>query len=228
MKKKITIITISLIILLILGISFSSISNAAIEVKPGTTPHTSISASNSYQYCYDMRSSTSTLGNNSLDPHLTLNADWSAVSYLGASAYGNVRDVDGQSVTIGETTYNSTTKNITGVMNFGTNYTQTSSLRLSPPGSGSYTKIYNNIGTKYVETLDQSLTIDNSKGQALGETSGWWGSNADYILHNYPISIRYKIMGFTGSQYIWINGSSYRPGTGDALATITYRPVIWN
>ena len=42
MKKKITIITISLIILLILGISFSTISNAAIEVKAGTTPHTSI------------------------------------------------------------------------------------------------------------------------------------------------------------------------------------------
>ena len=119
MRKKIIIITTSLIILLMLSLYFSSISNAAIEIKSGTTAHIGINASNAYQYCYDMRSSASTLGNNTLDPHLTLNADWGATVYLGASAYGNVRDNDGESITINGTTYNSTTNNITGVMNSG-------------------------------------------------------------------------------------------------------------
>lgn len=224
MKKKITIITISLIILLILGISFSSISNAAIEVKPGTSTHTNVTVSTSYQYCYDMRSSTSTLGNNSLDPHLTLNADWSAVAYLGASAYGNVRGASGTTVTISGSAHNSTTNNITGVINFGKLYTQTAALfDLQYADSDAVrNKLSANANTKYVEA-----TKTNTKGQGIGETSGWYSSmNAAAGIATAPVVIRKDVFGYIYGPRS--NLSSYPYSIGRADASVTYRPVIWN
>ena len=118
MRGKIKIIG-SLLLICLFILCFSTISNAAIEIKAGTTRHTNINISTAYQYCYDMRSATSTLGINSLDSHLSLNADWGATAYLGASTYGGVRNNYGTIVKINEANNYSTTNNITGVMNLG-------------------------------------------------------------------------------------------------------------
>lgn len=217
MRKKLTIITIFLIIILMLGICFSNVSNAAIESKNGTSAHTGITVSQAYQYCYDMRSSTSTLGNNSLDPHLTLNKDWGAIAYLGASVYGNTRSNVGESVTIGDRAYNSTTNNITGVMNMHSTdryfSSFTSSLYLEKISS--YTKkLEENIGSKYVETLSYPFSIETTKGQALTETAGWWGGTANFT-GGFGVVHRGGITGFS-------------QGDGNQNATIRYRAAIWN
>lgn len=218
MKKKLTIITLFLILTLILGICFNNISNAAIEIKPGTKRHTNIQATTAYQYCYDMRSSTSTLGNNSLDPHLTLNADWTATAYLGASVYGNVRNQKGNGVIIGgSTTYNSTTNNITGVMNMGSPYIFTSSLltTYNTNECDEYINLVNNKNTKYVEVFEESDTIENAKGKGTIEVKNWWDSNYNYANSSNPLIFREKIFGIANGKG---NSDSYR----------TYRPVIWN
>ena len=223
MKKKITIITISLIILLILGISFSSISNAAIEIKPETSYHTT-TATIAYQYCYDMRSSTSTLGNNTLDPHLSLNADWGAMAYLGASAYGSVRSVVGKTVTgIGSYSYDSTTNNITGVMihknetNFSYPISQFMSAYIAggdaavSGGNDINSNLTKYKNTKYVEIVPSTSAAD-TKGMALGETSSWYGAS---------VSATTKYAIFRRTNTFSVNGTS-RNDTG------SYRPVIWN
>lgn len=234
MKKKIIIITISLIMILILGIYFSTISNAAIEIKSGTEPHTNIKVTNSYQYCYDMRSSTSTLGNNSLDPHLTLNADWAAVAYLGASTYGSVRDNVGNEEQIGDGIYYSTTNNITGVMDLGkTDHTQTASLLEGYSNSNNRTNLENNINTKYVELLPVlpstsaegalEKRIELTKGLGFAEVTGWYSSyNSILTTVARPLATRRGIFGHTYGM------SNIDASLGSALYNTTYRPVIWN
>lgn len=218
MRKKIIIITTSLIILLMLSLYFSSISNAAIEIKPGGAVHTNIDVSTAYQYCYDMRSSASTLGNNTLDPHLTLNADWAAVTYLGASAYGNVRDLNGPGITINGTTYNgSTTNNITGVMVKAANVYTSSLLNADGEYSSNSTNLVKNKNTKYVELLDTTESLETTRGLSITETNGWYGSSINYPTStSEPVIIRGVLFGMTK-----VNGAYY----GSARS---YRPVIWN
>lgn len=218
-KNKYKLFLVVLVALIL--ISISTISNAAIEVKPGTSAYTNITTSDSYDLCYNLRNADSTLGNNSLDPHLTLNKDWAAVAYLGASTYGNVRSKAGTNVSIEGTTYQSTTNNITGVMNFGkASYTQTASIYDNIPNSSAPTKsLVNNKNTKYVETIN--LNSVNLKGYAFYETAGWYSSSTDFPAHDdvfYRDSIaRRNIFGYAYS-YDTYNSTGYT----------TFRPVIWN
>ena len=112
-KKIIIMIVITLFAL----IAFVHRVNAAVQVKAGTTRQTDITINTAFQYCYDMRYQSSTLGNNNLDPHLSTARDWGAVAYLGLSSYGTLRSGAGDTVTIGETNYSSTNGNISGVLN---------------------------------------------------------------------------------------------------------------
>ena len=151
--------------LTIVGICIgTTVSNAAIEIKPGTSPHVNLTASTSFEYCYNMRSYSSSLGANNLDPHLTTNADWAATAYLGLSAYGYVRTKEGNPVSIGEASYYSTTQNATGVMNMGKTTTQTASNfdRISDTNSVKIQtiNIYNKRYTKYVDILSTSTGIE--------------------------------------------------------------------
>lgn len=225
MKKKITIITISLIAFLILGICFSTISNAAVESKAGTNRHM-VEAGIAYQYCYDMRSSTSTLGNNSLDPHLTLNADWGAMTYLGYSTYGDCRNKTGVETNVNGTTYYSTTNNITGLMFNRTDQDLADWMSAYIEGqegnvdvsSSTSIIIANNKNTKYVEQIPYNHTVENTLGMAITETGKWYDpSSASTVNLNkyYPILCR----------------NMQSPCYVKTLArydTAAYRPVIWN
>lgn len=226
MRGKIKII-VSLLLICLFILCFSTISNAAIEIKAGTKRHTNINISTAYQYCYDMRSATSTLGINSLDSHLSLNADWGATVYLGASTYGGVRNNLGTIIKINEANNYSTTNNITGVMNLGSYlagnsmYSSSSFVScISDKITGSKKEIdniYKNKDSKYVEIIPTDESIEKTRGMALIEINNWYGSGGiTGIDENYPIMYRVNIF-----------GRRRISGTANTSA-ITYRPVIWN
>lgn len=225
MRGKIKIIG-SLLLICLFILCFSTISNAAIEIKAGTTRHTNIDISTAYQYCYDMRSATSTLGINSLDSHLSLNTDWGATAYLGASTYGGVRNNYGTMIKINEANNYSTTNNITGVINLGSylagnalhnSNSYVSCISDKRTGSGKeFDNIYKNKDTKYVEIIPTDESIEKTRGMALIETNNWYGSGGTAAINeNYPIMYRKNIFGRSRN-------------SGTAVSGITYRPVIWN
>ena len=212
MKRKVIVIS---ILAIIASLSVATVSNAAIQIKPTKgNVHTEISASQSYQYCYDMRNASSSLGVNNLDPHLTLNKDWGAAAYLAISAYGIVRSNSaGNSVTIDNYGYFSTTGNGNGIMNMGnTRYVYTASM-------GSVYEYYDmqniidNKNTKYVEIIS-STGATATKGCALGETQSWYNNGLNNVVASHTCA-RDGILGAIGTP-------------GNRVNSITFRPVIWN
>ena len=201
--KKILVIGIITFIAIML---LPTISKAGVESKPGGTIWKNISISNAYKVCYEMRESTSTLGVNSLDPHLALNKDWGAVAYLAISTYGAVKDKTGPTevaVPGTETKYTSTTGNATGVMNFGigTAYTYLAGAHETGLESASHpeyrTELITNKNSKYVELLPASANVDNTKGMAISETQGWYSSTARYCSAQYLCLLRTGVCGFS-------------------------------
>jgi hypothetical protein len=191
------------------------------EIKSGTSTKTGLTVSQSFAYCYNLRASSTTLGNNTLDPHLTLNSDWGAVLYLAASVYG----VD---TTTNDTIQASTTGNESGVKNLGANATFTSSLFGGIVEDNSYRiNLEKFVGTKYVESTDTSNSASSTRGQAIGETSGWNSTYNDLAKTACPVTVRKNAFGNYSAQ-----GYKYYLGVGrgnDGNATYaTFRPVIWN
>lgn len=225
----------SIILLCILILLTNNNSYAAVAINGGTVWN-NITASSSYAACYNMRNGTSsTLGTNTLEPHLTLNSDWGAVAYLAISDFGAVTSSTGPSVTLTtsnsptEGTYTSSTGNASGVMNFGTNHTQTSSL-YNGIGGTSTTNLTNNIETIYVETLSTTNTTSTTKGQAFAETSGWFGSNGTSNVY-YPTSSYYVAIRVGYNFYNPLSSDYYSYGSGGkggGYSDYTFRPVIWN
>lgn len=235
MKRKILFSLICIMMILAMGQE----SFAAIEIVPsknGTGKDSIINTtiSNSYLLCENMKETGGSLKGTTVSPHLATNKDWGAVSYLSNSIYGtNTTGGDkGVVITIDGVKYYSTTTNITGVMNWGSNpnvtrYTQTAGLISSYDDSTStassyITEIYANKDTRYVEIIGDGYS---DIGMALWETRGALGSYYSGTNNDYPVSIR---MGLG-----WANigrgehmGSS--GGTGNADSYVTFRPVIWN
>ena len=162
-----------------------------------------------FQLCYDMRDPTSSLGNNSLDPHLQLNKDVGAYAYLGMSAYGS-----NGAITQITSTYGSTSSNATGVL-----YTWGQSFTIT---AGTYdgAEIIKKYGkTKYIEVFNENYTKENTKGMSIIETKGWYNGNADgSVNNNAQVLVRTNINN---------QGYGYSPAIESALSQF-YRPVIWN
>ena len=230
MKRKILLSTIILIVTLITG----KISYAAIEIVPSKTgdgkdPIVRTSVSNSYYLCRSMKNSGESLVGTNVDVHLSTNKDWGAVSYLSDSIYGTngAGQNTGVRVTINGVNYYSTTNNITGVMNWGSNpnttmYTQTAGLLRSATENENVTELYKNKETKYVDYIvpnNASSTI----GMAIQETSGKYSSVFRVIEWGGFISVRKGLFGGTFPQnYDGMKGS------GEPTSDATFRPVIWN
>ena len=161
------------------------------ESKSGGTLWNNVTITRAYRECYDLRelSAESTLGNNSLDPHLTLNKDWGAVAYLALSKYGSGNNSD-------------TTGNATGVQDFGKNYEWTSSLISEATNlnvSEARTDLINHVeGEQYVEQLEQDVNtnVEHSKGMALAETSN--KANNREFNPRFPCFTRTGVLGFYG------------------------------
>lgn len=198
MKKKIKIL-ITFILVISFLIAFNNKVNAAMEIKDGATGYTT-SLDNAYQYCYDLRNPTSTLAKNSLDPHLTLSADWSSMVYLGLSGYGDVTSTNDKQ----------TTTNKSGVVHgYKTNncYPLMSSVLEDNVGN-STGKIIDKMNTKYVDKLKKS---GPNKGLGYEE-----------------LSFFTKFSGFYNDIY-WVKYGAI-PGSvsGNTWGWLNARPVIWN
>lgn len=218
-KEKLLIATIIIAIITILP----TISKAGMQINGGTA-WVNVTVSQSYQLCQDLKNSDSTLGSNSLDPHLTLNKDWGAVAYLSLSQYGTVTTSNGPMITVDGKSRYTTTGNATGVLDFGVKRTQTSSLMGG--NSTSYTStLKNNLGTKYVENLPDTPTVENTKGQAFYETKNWNKTiSSGYPVVSGPVGIRFHVIGFDSHDPEF----SYDEGDGKNRSHVTFRPVIWN
>lgn len=225
-KSFIKLLIISIFAYATLNVLLVNNSNAAIQVVPTTTPHRSISMNDAFQYCYDMRYQSSTLGNNSLDPHLSTARDWAAVSYLGLSSYGTVRTQNGDNIQIESRNNHTTTGNISGVMNFGHNaalggnqYTYVSNrVDEHSNDKGTTTKLYLDSNQKYVDVVEFT---GNTIGTAMGETRGWYSSANGYSGYADHVSFyRIGVVGFSNTN----DGESY----GNGGSSTTYRPAIWN
>ena len=219
MKRKIIIIS---LLAMIVSLLLATVSNAAIEIKDGTTVHKSVSVSDSFQYCYDMRHPTSSLGNNNLDPHLSLDTDWGAVVYLSASGYGTVRTANGTNTTINNRSYTTTTGNASGVLNLGVNFTQMSGIVDVATETNDITNLYKNRNSKYVGILSSTNDVESTRGQAYAEIFGWQKN----IIIKYPdilnpVSIRKSILGTS-----WTSSINFMSGVANDMTT--YRPAMWN
>lgn len=233
MKKK---LLFSLICLLII-FSIGQVSLAAIEIIPskdgtGKDQMVNTTVSNSYMLCQQMKDKGGSLYGTTVQPHLATNKDWGAVSYLSNSIYGTntTGKNTGLQVTIDNVEYYSTTTNITGVMNWGSNpnesgvYTHTAGLLSTVTSPSEYiTELYTNKDTKYV---DLKGTAYSTTGMAMDETMQFYSSLYKLSTSTaFPVSARYGLFGI-----FWGNDSDYRRDVskGTAASNITFRPVIWN
>ena len=233
MRKKIIFSLIILSVMLIIG----QVSYAAVEIIPsksgdGKDAIVNTTVSNSYLLCQGMKDTGGTLKGTSVKPHLATNKDWGAVSYLSNSIYGtNTQGGNtGVQVTINGVNYYSTTTNITGVMNWGSNpnktlYTQTAGIVTTEPASSVSDNVFELISeirnnSKYVE-----LFANNSSqlGMATTETKQYpfvdTKINGGYS--NYPISIRVGMFGYR-------IGAPFSDCDGAQRSNNTFRPVVWN
>ena len=187
MKKQIIIGIIIIMVMLLIPNCSKAVEASRFEAKSGGTQWNQVTISRAYQECYDLRAkeAESTLGDNNLDPHLTLNKDWGAVAYLTISDYGIGKEGT------------ETTGNNTGVMEIGTKYEWTSSLiKGGSEDKPTYrTNLTNNLETPYVEQLEKNANtdIEKSKGMALGETLGM-GSRDWYAA--FPCFVRTGVLSF--------------------------------
>jgi len=235
MRKK---IIFSLIILSIM-FTVGQASYAAVEIVPskngkGTDAIVDTTVSNSYLLCQGMKNAGESLKGTSVKPHLATNKDWGAVSYLSNSIYGTNTQGgnNGIEVTIDNVKYYSTTTNITGVMNWGSNpnvtrYTQTAGLIDNYDPSRSLAKdyvveLYTNKDTKYVDFINLQQN-DSTLGMALGETKNFYNS-AISRDNDHPVSIRRGIFKCNMGANEGIAGIV----RGLKSNTTTFRPVIWN
>ena len=236
-KKRIYIL---LIIFIIAVLSLSTKSNAAIEIVPskdgtGLDIITNTTISNSYLLCQNMTQRGESLYGASVVPHLATNKDWGAVSYLSNSFYGT--NTKGEN-TIDGVKYYSTTTNITGVMNWGSNpnvrnndnyskmRTQTAGFlaiydATTSTAVDTVAEIYKNMNTRFVDLVGNDYS---SMGMAFSETSGFYGSSVTNRTNiNYPVSFRTGLFGMHIG-----NGSPYFDASGGGRANTTFRPVVWN
>lgn len=234
MRKKIIIIMILIGIMLVI----ENVSFGAVEIVPskngtGKDQIVNTTVSNSFLLCRGMKDYGGSLYGTNVDPHLATNKDWGAVSYLSNSIYGTNTQGgnNGIQVTIDGVNYYSTTTNITGVMNWGSNpntltMTQTAGLINSyEPSSSSarddVVELYNYRNTKYVEYINPT-NLNETIGMASLELNSRFTTG---VNNNTPTSIRSGLFGGTFSRS---DGSITNYASGGPFVYNTFRPVIWN
>ena len=216
--KKIMLLTICFIMALILK-GKTVFAKSVIQVVPNVEAWNNIKVSDAYDTCQDLNADYSTLGTDKLKAHLTTNADWYAVSLLAYSDYG-------------DTSASNTTGNKTGIINFGTKYTFTSSVMEGTSTNENTTSLYNNIGTQYVES------VKNNTNRALNELgrgllsnemlSGSLGKVYYSTKTSYPVSVRNSLFGFSLGSPMTGGFGQYDSSNGGSYSNVTFRPVIWN
>ena len=202
MKKKIKIL-ITFILVISFLIAFNNKVNAAMEIKDGATGYkVSNPPNNAFSMCYDLRNPTSTLAKNTLDPHLTLSADWASMLYLGLSGYGDVTSTNDKQTTTNKSGVKH--KNVTSQC-----YPLMSSVVEDNVGS-STGKIIDKMNTKYVDKLKSS-----GPNKGLGYEELKFFNNFGPSFNNvYYYRYGYISQGLSSGNNTW--------------GWMNARPVIWN
>ena len=209
-----------ILIFMLMLIAIPKKSLAGIQIVPltnGISAYYSISASDAFTACYEMRNNE--LKGYNVDPHMATSLDWGAVAYLAQSRYG----ANSSSVSA------NTTGNATGVYNMNLEYftatmaeerTTTNSNRDSLEAA-----LADDNMKKYVDLIPIDATTENTKGRAMKETNQWYGAMALYgTAKDYPLALRYK-----SAFGVYFGSDPYnRIGSGAPGASFTFRPVIWN
>ena len=217
---------ISIIFVIIIGIIIFSntISLAGVQIIDNATTYTSVNVSESFEICYNLRNSDSTLGTNTLDPHLTTSLDWGAVAYLAQSRYGaNANTLN---------SFNDTsTGNKSGVQDTG-GYMQTATIfenrnKTSTNATSYRSKLEEALKTpgmeKYIDVISNTVNTETTLGRAIAETQNWYGATYSFSNNSNtddPIIIRDSLFG--------VNSSFNFTASGQAQSSVTFRPVIWN
>ena len=231
MRRKILLSLLIFTTILIIGkASFATVEIVPSKTGDGKDAIVNVTVSDSYILSRGMKTNTGeSLKGSNVDVHLATNKDWGAVSYLSHSIYGtNKTGGDkGTTVTINGVSYYSTTTNITGVMNWGSNPNVTRNTRTAgltntyTSGNDKVTELYNNRDTKYVEYIDFT-NAKNTKGMAMQETKGTGSSNFEVDNGKYGALTSIRTGLFSGNCARWWADSE------DPKSTVTFRPAIWN
>ena len=224
MKKRllIKVILIGICFILIYGNKTFAATVKMQGVKDGTVWNY-ITVSDSYKACEDLDSSDSTLGTDKLQPHLTTDADWSAMAIMSASQYGGA--------TSNKPDW--TNGNASGVYKIGQYNSQSTGIyegANASSSSGAFSYIFESDGVtrkKYVVPLKKDREENN---YVWLNNSGTWGmlggSKEWWIYTSHPGSIKQGLFGV----YMMIGSTeANNSGTnGAAFGNVSFRPVIWN
>lgn len=224
MKKRllIKVILIGICFILIYGNKTFAATVKMQGVKDGKVWN-QISVSDSYKACEDLDSRDSTLGTDKLQPHLTTDADWSAMAIMSASQYGGA----------GTNAPDWTNGNASGVYKIGQYYSQsTGILNTANKNSTNFVSgLFNEDGSvkKYVKQWSTTRTDTNFVGFLDSNSGGTFGAfggeNLWSTSTSFPVSIKHGLFGVViGSNF----GGGYSITTGGAYNGVTFRPVIWN
>lgn len=192
---------------------YGTVSKAATEFKfsQSSLPYKrSETLSTAYQLCYDLKNSDSTLGVNQVDPHLMLNKDWTAVTFLAESTYGN----GGWSYncTVNNLEACSSTANATGTMtvnssDYGSTIYTSSILENANPTSEDFKNLVQNRNTRYVENVKLPITDESNRGL------GFFTDTYSLKISDGDVTIKQKSnysIGVTASSTQWGNSAMFR------------------
>ena len=191
--RKIKILSITILLIITLGIINTV--NGAIAIKEaGNTVLTGKTISEFFDMALQMKDAGQALEGTSLDPHMATNKEWAAVSYLSNSNYGTAGEGKntGMTVTINWNSHYSTTDNITGVIDWGKNYSFTAGV-LSEANTKITDETIKANGKSLIENIDNSSKVDQVDKVSLDEIAankGWNNSVIYYKEYTDPYSAR--------------------------------------
>lgn len=210
---------ISIICLVIMALS--TITYAGIEMKPNSTPITQTSFNNAFYDSYNMRYSGS-LGSVSVDPHLASMADWTAVTFLGMSQYGNIATFN----TFDDSGMSYSNGNITGVT-----IKQTTDYGIA---TSSYSALSGDFNTSDKVVVDYQNTRYLSEGNGnftllsgLKDFNYADGSTFTGIPGGY-FHYAWKNADAKTTSRGWTKAMSYRQFDSNDSITQSFRPAFWN
>ena len=233
LNKIMKLVFIIVLIFIIQSIVLVNISKATLESNRADS-NSSKTMNAAFEQCYEMRNSSSSLGNNNLDPHLANARDIGIALYLGLSSYGattgsgspTVRITNEKNPIVSGTNSaqkRSTTGNITGIFELGasnefmaaitpTFVTYVDCDKLLDPNNSKYVSMVNREG------VTKSEKIEGTKGMPYDEITR--DSNY-YFFENNAIS-------YSADALQFFSGMNGRVGNGLKYNSYRYRPVIWN
>ena len=237
MRKIVKTIFFMIIVLLL---SYSSSYAAVIEIKDSTAQVlTNATISDFYVMAEGLKGTGQILEGTTVDVKMANNYEWAAVSYFSNSSYGTngAGQNNGVNFNTGVKTRKSTNGNITGVMDWGNNYTYTAGIidsyaekTIATTGdltgsNPSISKIVENAETGRVDKVGTEA-INESRAQMF-----WYGATRSIDSSgSYPYSVRKGLFSLgCGRGYGNEPGSGYflfRPD-GAARTDVTFRSVFY-